>query len=543
MNINASLRFLAIAGAFLSAKSALAQNSFPQRQTLVANDTLKTQFSGVNSPPGSTNVDAQAPQTQEFRQDIDNSQAAAPLSSGAAISSPSSFDRQQQHESLVDKQPTPQNDRLPQSETTPAEIATTSSSQAPTQSQPSKDASGIQPTQTNVFSSDVSTLGGNTQTSSVPDGVEPPEYSVPILVPPPLSQIIKTQSVKKLSRFVKTKATPIVAVPTFTPRTNVTPISATPPLAAKKTILPVVTIPSTPTQTASTPFVKPPAYIGTPIVAVPTFTPRTNVTPTSAASTLAPKTTILPVVTIPSTPVKTASTPFVKPPAYIGTPIVAVPTFTPKPNVTPPTSGTLPTSVAPTLAPVTTILPVVTIPISSPKTAAMPTVKPPALISSNPNESNSETIYPLLRPASVTSRYGWRTHPLTGTRRFHSGIDIAAPTGTPVVATSSGTVVSAGWNKGYGKEIVIEHDGNRQTLYGHLSEISVQAGQSIERGTVIGKVGSTGNSTGPHLHFEKRVPKDDDWVAIDPTEEIQYAVENLRRSLPSFAQKNLPAGL
>jgi murein DD-endopeptidase MepM/ murein hydrolase activator NlpD len=419
MNIKASLRFLAIAGAFLSAKSALAHNSFSAMQTLVARDTLNTQFSDVNTPANPTTVGAPTLQDRELSQDIGNSQQAAPLPSVAVIPT-TSFDRAQQNESQVKQQTTSVVERLPQTEN-----VTTVSSQSPTPSQFSSD-DGAQPTQTNVFSSDVATLGGNTNTqiSSVPTQAEPPELSVTILVPPPLTQVIKSQPVKKFSRFARRKVTPVVAIPLPTARTNVPPASATP--------------------------------------------------------TLAPRTTFLPVVNIPRT----------------GTP------------------ATLPA----------------------------PFVKPPAAIATSPEPANSEIIYPLLRPAPVTSGYGWRTHPLTGTRRFHSGIDIAAPTGTPVVATGSGTIVSAGWKSGYGKVIVIQHDDNHQTLYGHLSKISVQAGQSIVQGTVIGNVGSTGNSTGPHLHFEKRAPNGDGWVAVDPTEEIKYAVDNLRRSMP-FAQKDLPQGL
>jgi murein DD-endopeptidase MepM/ murein hydrolase activator NlpD len=156
--------------------------------------------------------------------------------------------------------------------------------------------------------------------------------------------------------------------------------------------------------------------------------------------------------------------------------------------------------------------------------------------------SNVELIYPLMNPARITSRFGWRTHPLTGSRRFHSGLDIAAPSGTPVVATAAGTVISAGWNGGYGKAIVIQHSDTQQTLYGHLSEISVQPGQQIVQGTTIGLVGSTGNSTGPHLHFEARSPGANGWVAVDPTQEIQYAIDNLRRSMP-YARQDSPQGL
>ncbi len=159
------------------------------------------------------------------------------------------------------------------------------------------------------------------------------------------------------------------------------------------------------------------------------------------------------------------------------------------------------------------------------------------------NQSPVASIYPLTNPAPITSRFGWRTHPLTGSRRFHSGLDIGAPSGSPVVATGAGTVISAGWNGGYGKAIIIQHSDTQQTLYGHLSEISVQAGQTIAQGTVIGLVGSTGNSTGPHLHFESRMPNvAGTWSAVDPTQEIKYAVDTLRRSMP-YARKDLPPGI
>ena len=159
------------------------------------------------------------------------------------------------------------------------------------------------------------------------------------------------------------------------------------------------------------------------------------------------------------------------------------------------------------------------------------------------NQSPVASIYPLTNPAPITSRFGWRTHPLTGNRRFHSGLDIGAPAGSPVVATSAGTVISAGWNGGYGKAIIIQHSDTQQTLYGHLSEVSVQAGQTIAQGTVIGLVGSTGNSTGPHLHFESRMPNVAGvWSAVDPSQEIKYAVDTLRRSMP-YARKDLPPGI
>jgi hypothetical protein len=170
------------------------------------------------------------------------------------------------------------------------------------------------------------------------------------------------------------------------------------------------------------------------------------------------------------------------------------------------------------------------------------TSKPIAFANTGANEYGSELIYPLSSPAPTTSSFGWRSHPITGNRRFHSGIDIGAPMGAPVIAAGSGTIVSSGWLGGYGKAIVIQHNGVQQTLYGHLSEVFVQSGQRIEQGTVIGRVGSTGNSTGPHLHFETKVSTSDGWVAVDPGDDIKYALDNLRRSMP-FAQRDLPPGV
>ena len=181
----------------------------------------------------------------------------------------------------------------------------------------------------------------------------------------------------------------------------------------------------------------------------------------------------------------------------------------------------------------------------NPTASATPTqpAKPIPTANGSNQSPVASSIYPLTNPAPITSRFGWRTHPLTGNRRFHSGIDIGAASGSPVVATGAGTVISAGWNGGYGKAVIIQHSDTQQTLYGHLSEVSVQAGQTIAQGTVIGLVGSTGNSTGPHLHFESRMPNIAGvWSAVDPTQEIQYAVDTLRRSMP-YARKELPPGI
>ena len=111
-------------------------------------------------------------------------------------------------------------------------------------------------------------------------------------------------------------------------------------------------------------------------------------------------------------------------------------------------------------------------------------------------------------PGRISSPYGYRMHPIFKRRIFHSGIDIAAPYGTPIKAANSGRVIFVGWYNGYGKVIIIDH-GNigglpTTTLYAHMSVASVKQGTNIAKGTVIGKVGTTGYSTGPHLHFEVR---------------------------------------
>jgi murein DD-endopeptidase MepM/ murein hydrolase activator NlpD len=102
----------------------------------------------------------------------------------------------------------------------------------------------------------------------------------------------------------------------------------------------------------------------------------------------------------------------------------------------------------------------------------------------------------------LTSGFGERFHPILGYRRFHAGLDLAASAGTPIVAAADGRVVGAGWRGGYGQEVQISHAGGVDTLYGHMSRIAAHAGELVHKGQVIGYVGSTGLSTGPHLHFE-----------------------------------------
>ncbi len=105
----------------------------------------------------------------------------------------------------------------------------------------------------------------------------------------------------------------------------------------------------------------------------------------------------------------------------------------------------------------------------------------------------------------ISSTFGERYHPILHRTRFHDGLDIAKPWGTPVYPARSGRVIQAGWSEGYGELIVIRHSDGATTRYGHLSKILVKVGQLVQRGkTLIGRVGSTGLSTGPHLHFEVR---------------------------------------
>lgn len=105
---------------------------------------------------------------------------------------------------------------------------------------------------------------------------------------------------------------------------------------------------------------------------------------------------------------------------------------------------------------------------------------------------------------AITSPFGSRTHPIFGSTRFHSGIDIGADYGDSVHAADGGVVISAGWLGGYGKAVIIDHGNGISSLYGHNSELLVSEGQSVRKGQVISRVGSTGDSTGPHLHFEVR---------------------------------------
>src|SRR5690606_20862861 len=123
-----------------------------------------------------------------------------------------------------------------------------------------------------------------------------------------------------------------------------------------------------------------------------------------------------------------------------------------------------------------------------------------------------------LAAATLTSDYGMRTHPILGRRRNHNGVDLAQPTGTPVYATADGIVSRADYWGSYGNYIQIEHGGEMETRYAHLSDYAVAAGDQVRKGQLIGFVGSTGRSTGPHLHYEVR-------IAGEPVDPRPYMVD------------------
>lgn len=123
-----------------------------------------------------------------------------------------------------------------------------------------------------------------------------------------------------------------------------------------------------------------------------------------------------------------------------------------------------------------------------------------------------ELAWPVPGYTRISSKYGMRTHPITGVYKLHTGVDISAPMGANFIAANDGIVTKAGYNSAYGNMVIIDHGGGVSTLYAHGSEILVQVGQTVKRGEVVLKVGSTGYSTGPHAHFEVRL----NGVVTDP---------------------------
>jgi murein DD-endopeptidase MepM/ murein hydrolase activator NlpD len=117
-------------------------------------------------------------------------------------------------------------------------------------------------------------------------------------------------------------------------------------------------------------------------------------------------------------------------------------------------------------------------------------------------KSTGSMIWPISGP--ITSEFGWRTHPIFGTAKYHSGLDIGGDYGMSVVAADGGVVIYAGWISGYGNAVIIDHGNGVSSLYGHNQSLVVSEGQSVSQGQLIAYCGSTGYSTGPHVHFEVR---------------------------------------
>ena len=119
---------------------------------------------------------------------------------------------------------------------------------------------------------------------------------------------------------------------------------------------------------------------------------------------------------------------------------------------------------------------------------------------------------PISGEGEIVSGFGVRIDPFLSRPAMHTGLDFRAEIGDPVLVTANGTVTSAGWSGGYGKMVEVDHGNGLATRYGHMSEIDVKVGQQVKIGQSLGKVGTTGRSTGPHLHYETRI----DGEAVDP---------------------------
>lgn len=154
-------------------------------------------------------------------------------------------------------------------------------------------------------------------------------------------------------------------------------------------------------------------------------------------------------------------------------------------------------------------------------------------------QASERFIFPLSVPSPITSLFGFRIHPITGDQRFHAGTDIGAAQGTPVLAAQDGMVAAASNAGGYGLMVVLRHELEETQLesrYAHLAEMFVSAGDEVKKGDIIGLVGSTGNSTGPHLHFEMRQMTADGWVLVNADGLVQASLANLVAALNSPMQ-------
>ncbi|MFZ5811277.1 MAG: peptidoglycan DD-metalloendopeptidase family protein [Thermodesulfobacteriota bacterium] len=139
---------------------------------------------------------------------------------------------------------------------------------------------------------------------------------------------------------------------------------------------------------------------------------------------------------------------------------------------------------------------------------------------------------------TITSSYGWRDDPFTKKTAWHAGIDVAASSGAPVAACWDGQVVFAGWKGGYGNTVILEHQGGWRSVYGHLSSIDVASGDSVAAGRKIAEVGSTGRSTGPHLHFELRYAD----ASVDPLSAGVWTAESAPSGQPARQTRHIEGG-
>ena len=269
---------------------------------------------------------------------------------------------------------------------------------------------------------------------------------------------------------------------TTTPSSVIVPSLPTPTRIPTATATPVATTTATATPRPSASPEATPTLAATPR---PSSTPAATSTGTASATTPTPDATTTPAAPATATPPAPAEpTPtLAATPAAAATPAIAA---SPTPTVVAPApTPTLAPVPTPTLAPVPT------------PTAAAPAASPA------PATSSTGMIWPV--PGALVSNFGNRVHPIFGTVRMHNGLDLNGSTGDPIYAAQSGSVLSAGWQRGYGNTIVLDHGSNLSTVYAHQTSFNVAAGDTVATGDVIGFIGSTGNSTGPHLHFEVRV--------------------------------------